>query len=425
MPRKAATKIKNVVHEWLQAAQSASLATLKELREKNPQLNVDESDGAGRTALHFAAVGPHLSVAKLLIEEFGATVDAKDGSGATSLLLATRLNHVPMVKYLVEQKANTSITTLNGVTPLHYAADNGNEELIEYLLNHSASLPDYLKLKTKDGDMMSIQDNAVGSPLHWAASSNNIKIMQMLLDREVPVDLRDRNGLTPLHMAASAGHSESVKVLLEKNANVNLYLQGGATALHLASDFGHVDIVSLLLDGGAKFFKDDEGDTPWKIAQKNPSLVALYQEKRNWSDAEDQNTEFADKSQKRITELKDEGNRLFNRKQFQAALQKYEQALELDKSNHVLYSNISGCYQVLGEYEKALTEAEKCIAFEKKWPKGYYRQAIAEYYLKRYDECEETLKKGLEIAPTDSLLLKTKEKLEATRRKQSEEGSDK
>ena len=48
----------------------------------------------------------------------------------------------------------------------------------------------------------------------------------MLLDREVPVDLRDRNGLTPLHMAASAGHSESVKVLLEKNANVNLYLQG-------------------------------------------------------------------------------------------------------------------------------------------------------------------------------------------------------
>ena len=143
-------------------------------------------------------------MAKLLIEEFGATVDAKDGSGATSLLLATRLNHVPMVKYLVEQKANTSITTLNGVTPLHYAADNGNEELIEYLLNHSASLPDYLKLKTKgeiflfppfssfcllflisllkkDGDMMSIQDNAVGSPLHWAASSNNIKIMQVHL----------------------------------------------------------------------------------------------------------------------------------------------------------------------------------------------------------------------------------------------------
>ena len=41
----------------------------QELREKNPQLNVDESDGAGRTALHFAAVGPHLSGFSLLFEK--------------------------------------------------------------------------------------------------------------------------------------------------------------------------------------------------------------------------------------------------------------------------------------------------------------------------------------------------------------------
>ena len=48
----------------------------------------------------------------------------------------------------------------------------------------------------------------------------------MLLDRQVPIDLRDRNGLTPLHMAASAGNSDAVALFLAKGANHALYLQG-------------------------------------------------------------------------------------------------------------------------------------------------------------------------------------------------------
>ncbi len=49
---------------------------------------------------------------------------------------------------------------------------------------------------------------------------------QMLLDKRVPIDLRDRNGLTSLHMAVSAGKEEAVAFLLANHANVNLYLQG-------------------------------------------------------------------------------------------------------------------------------------------------------------------------------------------------------
>lgn len=49
-------------------------------------------------------------------------------------------------------------------------------------------------------------------------------------------------------------------------------------------------------------------------------------------------------------QLKDEGNALFARKQFQEAKLKYSEAIELDSSNAVLYANKAACRLHLKEY---------------------------------------------------------------------------
>jgi stress-induced-phosphoprotein 1 len=52
-------------------------------------------------------------------------------------------------------------------------------------------------------------------------------------------------------------------------------------------------------------------------------------------------------------------------------------AIELDPSNHVLYSNRSACYASLRDFEKALTDANKTVELNPGWSKGYGRKGAA------------------------------------------------
>jgi len=65
-----------------EAAQRGDLEGVKRLLEKNSGL-ARESDGAGATALHFAALNGHRRIVELLVER-GANVNGRDGQfGAT------------------------------------------------------------------------------------------------------------------------------------------------------------------------------------------------------------------------------------------------------------------------------------------------------------------------------------------------------
>jgi stress-induced-phosphoprotein 1 len=60
-----------------------------------------------------------------------------------------------------------------------------------------------------------------------------------------------------------------------------------------------------------------------------------------------------------------------------ASSDKFSQAIELDPSNHVLYSNRSGAYASLKSYEKALEDANKTTEIKPDWAKGWGRKGTA------------------------------------------------
>ena len=60
-------------------------------------------------------------------------------------------------------------------------------------------------------------------------------------------------------------------------------------------------------------------------------------------------------------ELKDLGNKEFTSNNFEKAIDLFPQAIELDPTNHVFYSNRSGAYMGLNQCDKALADAEKTI----------------------------------------------------------------
>ena len=52
-------------------------------------------------------------------------------------------------------------------------------------------------------------------------------------------------------------------------------------------------------------------------------------------------------------EAKNKGNAEFKQKNFEKAIEHYTNAIELDSTNQVFYSNRSGCYTSLGQYAKS------------------------------------------------------------------------
>ncbi|KAH7120930.1 hypothetical protein B0J11DRAFT_551482 [Dendryphion nanum] len=75
--------------------------------------------------------------------------------------------------------------------------------------------------------------------------------------------------------------------------------------------------------------------------------------------------------------LKAEGNKLFAEKKFAESIEKFTQAIEIDPSNHVLYSNRSGAYASLKDYEHALEDANKVVEIKPDWSKGWGRKGTA------------------------------------------------
>ena len=57
--------------------------------------------------------------------------------------------------------------------------------------------------------------------------------------------------------------------------------------------------------------------------------------------------------------------------------EKFTQAIELEPGNHVLYSNRSGAYASLKDFDKALEDANKTTELKPDWAKGWGRKGSA------------------------------------------------
>lgn len=75
--------------------------------------------------------------------------------------------------------------------------------------------------------------------------------------------------------------------------------------------------------------------------------------------------------------LKAEGNKAFAAKDFKGAIEKFSQAIELEPTNHVLYSNRSGAYASLKDFDKALEDASRTTEIKPDWAKGWGRKGAA------------------------------------------------
>ncbi|EXJ59468.1 stress-induced-phosphoprotein 1 [Cladophialophora psammophila CBS 110553] len=100
--------------------------------------------------------------------------------------------------------------------------------------------------------------------------------------------------------------------------------------------------------------------------------------------------------------LKAEGNKAFAAKDFTTAVEKFSQAIELDPTNHVLYSNRSGAYASIKEYTKALEDANKTTELKPDWAKGWGRKGAAQHGLGDLVGAKDAFEEALKLEPSNA-----------------------
>ncbi len=88
-------------------------------------------------------------------------------------------------------------------------------------------------------------------------------------------------------------------------------------------------------------------------------------------------------------------------KNFSEAIEHYTNAINMDGSNHVYYSNRSAAYLSKNEAVNALEDANSCIGLNPNFAKGYSRKGAALHALKRYNDSIAAYNEGLEKFPGD------------------------
>jgi ankyrin repeat protein len=139
--------------------------------------------------------------------------------------------------------------------PVAEAAMAGNRESVRALLKQGSDV------NAAQGDGM--------TALHWAASSNDVELLDMLIYAGANLRATTRiNGYTPLFFAARSGHPAVVKTLLDRGADPKARSVTGTTPLMLAAASGNTAVVDALLNAGADVNAKDAArdETPLMFA---------------------------------------------------------------------------------------------------------------------------------------------------------------
>lgn len=116
-------------------------------------------------------------------------------------------------------------------------------------------------------------------------------------------------------------------------------------------------------------------------------------------------------------ELKDEGNKLFQKRDQQGAMFKYEKAIKLLPKNHIevshIRSNIAACYIQMGisEYPKAIRECNLALEVTPKYSKALLKRARCYEGLNRLDLAFSDVSAVVKMEPHNVMALEIREKV--------------
>ena len=215
-----------------------------------------------------------LSLSELVFPNWA--IIARDGYDQTPLHYAAINGEVQVVQWLVEKDAEVDPKTKGqGQTPLSYAAENGHLEVVKFLVQ-----------EVQPKAEVDLMDHNRWTPLSCAAVYGHLEVVKFLVQEAQPkpeVDSKDNWGQTPLSRAARNGQPEVVKFLVQEaqpKAEVDSKDIWQRTPLGWAAENGHLEVVKLLVQEAQPKAEVDSkprnwGRTPLSLAAENGHLEVV------------------------------------------------------------------------------------------------------------------------------------------------------
>lgn len=204
------------------------------------QINIDKTDVANRTALHYAAHNGHQTIVERLLQE-GANIEAADTRDFTPLYHAVDNGHTHIISLLMQCGANANKEATSGgcTSPLSLASRKDDIAIVKCLVEWGA-------------DINITYASLFGGPLHEAAFEGHITVLKYFIQHKADLCEGDHQGYTPLHYAVFNGQTAAVQLFMESKVDPDVGKRSEIqTALYFAVQQGDIAIVECLLQYGA------------------------------------------------------------------------------------------------------------------------------------------------------------------------------
>uniref|UniRef100_A0A3Q0TDJ0 Ankyrin repeat and SOCS box containing 3 n=1 Tax=Amphilophus citrinellus TaxID=61819 RepID=A0A3Q0TDJ0_AMPCI len=223
------------------------------------------------TCLHQAVYKGHSVIVHILVNK--CNLEAVDDHGITPLFVAAQYGQRECLEILVNAGANVNTQAADLATPLLIASQEGHQGCVDFLLDHGAD------------PNLACSHEWPQFPIHAAAEFGHIGILRRLIaDTDRACD-RDEGMVSPLYMAIHSNQSHIVKILLREGYSPDAqdcsHTLGIHSPLSLAlchtSEKPYSESVKLLIAAGASL---SEEDWMYALATDETDLLQLILEHR-------------------------------------------------------------------------------------------------------------------------------------------------
>ena len=190
----------------------------------------------------------------------------------------------------------------DGYAPLHYACENGHQDVVQKLLENKAKVnlltnatmlspmaclvigkldnkltePEFIKiigtLRKAGGDINPTTEDAV-PPIKAVIARGNMELLDFFMSLHVHIFVEDSDKRSMLHHAALNPNENSLAImefLVERGLEINSQDSDGNTPLHLALSPFQQEVVKYLINSGAnEEIKNWKGISPQTMVQQN------------------------------------------------------------------------------------------------------------------------------------------------------------
>ena len=223
----------------------------------------------GETPLILAAENENIDIMNTLFNQKILDIDMKNQSGKTALICAVIKNKEKSVKELINKGADIYIRDDKNYTPIMYAVENNNFNIVDQLMKAENNLS-----MIKNGQARGFVGNEMSKYVQWfnedlnkqdiskrgnneysyslealmlAIKNRNKNMVKFLAKQGVDINKQLEAGITPLMYEVVNGNVDTVQILLDNQAIIDIVDDNGRNALMYAASLGKVKMVKLLL----------------------------------------------------------------------------------------------------------------------------------------------------------------------------------